>query len=198
MVWAILDADQNAALKELIRTQNSDRIVAVVGGAMIDNSLRHALESRFRPKSGKTDMNEKLFRPGGALGNLQPKIDLAYQLYMLDKLVRNTLHGIAEIRNLFAHHLTMRFSSDDSNMKKALTKLALHVGRTHYPSALWDGDTEHLLEPIHQTRDLFFVNLKLALIWLMADSHKHEPWSNMPTRIRPGPPERMPVSVPPP
>jgi hypothetical protein len=183
MVWAILNPDQNAALKELIQGQKSDRVVAVVGGAILDNSLRLALEQRLRPKNGKTDINEQLFRPAGPLGNLQPKIQLAYQLYMFEKPVRNAMTGLAQIRNLFAHHLDMRFSSDHPEMKKAVAQLRLQEGRTHYPSA-FGGDTKYRLEIIHQTRDLFFVNLKLVLICLMADADKHLPWSNSPMNIK--------------
>jgi hypothetical protein len=42
----------------MIETFQSDRIVAIIGGALLDDGLRRALELRFRPKDGKTDMNE--------------------------------------------------------------------------------------------------------------------------------------------
>ena len=105
MVWALLNQAQNVALNELIEGQKSDRIVAIVGGAMLDDSLRHAIEQRLRFAK---DMNEKLFKVGGPLGNTAPKIDLGYQLYMFEKPMRNTMYGMTEIRNLFAHRLDMR------------------------------------------------------------------------------------------
>jgi len=185
MVWAILNPEQSAALKELVRGQNSDRIVGVVGGAMLDDSLRRALEQRLRKSD---DMNDKIFKVGGPLGNLVPKVDIAYQLYMFDKPVRNTLYGLAEIRNLLAHQMDMQFSSKAKKMKDALGKLTLHEGRIYYPAALWDGDTKYKLETTHQSRDLFIVNLKIALIALMADSHKHEIYSNVPVRFTIGEP----------
>jgi uncharacterized protein (DUF2336 family) len=42
MVWALLNQAQNVALNELLEGQQSDRIVAIIGGAMLDDSLRHA------------------------------------------------------------------------------------------------------------------------------------------------------------
>jgi hypothetical protein len=180
MVWAILNPDQNTALKELIKGQNSDRVVAILGGVMLDDSLRRALELRFRKSDG---MNDKIFRVTGALGNLGPKIDIAYQLYMFEKPMLNALHALAEIRNLFAHQMDMRFSSDATKMKEAIAKLTLHEGKTYYPSATEDSDTTYRLETIHQTRDLFIVNLKLALIWLMSDRGKHAPGSNFPVPV---------------
>jgi hypothetical protein len=88
MVWALLNQAQNTALKELIDGQQSDRIVAIIGGAMLDDSLRISIERRLRFAK---DMNEKLFKIGGPLGNTAPKVDLGYQLYMFEKPMRNTM-----------------------------------------------------------------------------------------------------------
>ena len=182
MVWAILNEDQRAALGELIEGQKSDRIVSVIGGAILEDSLRRALELRMRPKDGNTDMNDKLFRVGGPLGNFGPKIDLGYQLYMFDKPYRNAMYGISEIRNLFAHNLSMTFASGGPKMNTALDKLALHVGQTHYQSALWEGDSAHIIEATDTAKDKILVNLKMCLLWLMLDNAKHQPWSNVPRR----------------
>jgi hypothetical protein len=65
MVWAILNEDQNTALREIVKFQ-SDRIAAILGGAMLDDSLRQTLEHRLRHDK---DMNKKLFRVTGPLGN---------------------------------------------------------------------------------------------------------------------------------
>ena len=141
MVWAILSDEQNTAVNELIRGQQSDRIVGILGGALLDNSLRQALELRLRAKDGNTDMNEKLFGVNGPLGNLQPKIDLGYQLYMLDKPYRNAMYGLAEIRNLFAHNLSMTFADTGTKMAIASAKLTLHEEKEFYRSSI-PGDKE--------------------------------------------------------
>lgn len=184
VVWAILNSDQNEALKEIIEGQKSDRIVAVVGAAILEDSLRSALVDRMRAKDGKTDINEKLFRVGGPLGNFAPKIDLGYQLWMFEKPYRNAMYGISEIRNMFAHNLgNTSFSSKDEKMVGAFKKLELHEGNTHYPIP-W-ADNEHLIEPINSNRDVFFVNLKLCLIWLMSDTSKHQAYTNIPSNYIP-------------
>lgn len=183
MVWGVLNDRVNLALKELIDGKNSDRILAVVGGAMLDENLRVHLEHRLRPDK---DMNDKIFKVGGPLGNLGPKIDLGYQLYMLDRPARTTMYGISEIRNLFAHSLTMHFDSTEKKMTDAVGKLKMHEGRTHYslPNNP-DVPSEHELEPINNKRDLFYVNLKLSILYLMSDYLKHGQNSNIPINYGP-------------
>jgi hypothetical protein len=174
MVWAILNDLQKTALNELLQPNQSDRAFAILSGALLDDSLRTALELRLRPKSGKSDMSEKLFKVGGPLGNTGPKIALGYQLYMLDKPARNTLYGLSEIRNLFAHKLDMSFQAGSMKLTEGLEKLELHKDRTHYPSNTWwpaAGDEVQVIqiETITNNRELFTVNLKLALHVLMDD-----------------------------
>jgi hypothetical protein len=180
MVWAILSDEQSAALDELIQVQESDRVVAILGGALLDDSLRQALELRLRAKDGKTDMNEKLFRFNGPLGNLQPKIDLGYQLYMLDKPHRNSMYGLAEIRNLFAHNLSMTFAYSGQKMKYAADKLTLHDGKDSYPSLIYADKNNYLIEPAKSVKDKFIINLKFCLLWLAMDNNKHGAYCNIP------------------
>ena len=185
MVWAILNEGQNAALNELLEGNKSDRIVAVVGGAMIDDALRQILEYRLRPKEGSTDINEILFRPSGPMGNLQPKIQLGYQLYAIDKPHRNALTGLAELRNAFAHQLSLHFDDESPTISSAIKKLTLHVGKTHYPNPTSNIPKEVSIPfesdfDFRRRRDVYFVNLKLCLIWLMGDFNRHQPHSNIP------------------
>jgi hypothetical protein len=182
MVWAIGNPAQNTALKELIHGQSSDRVVAIVGGAILEDALKEAMISRLRDTAGhKVDMNEKLFRVGGPLGFFMPKIDLGYQLEMFEKPVRNAMYGIADIRNLFAHQLDMTFESANTKLADAAKKLRLHDGITHYPIPVWESqNSEYELEPIGTIREKFFVNLKLCLIWLFGDHNRHHPNCNIP------------------
>jgi len=183
MVWAIGNPAQSTALTELIQSQSSDRVVAIVGGAILEDALREALISRFRsPEGHRVDLNEKLFRVGGPLGFFMPKVDLAYQLYVFEKSIRNAMYGIGEIRNLFAHQLDMKFSSPAQKMIDAINKLSAHEGRTHYPLPFGgvEKDSEYKLKATETPRDKFFVNLKLCLIWLMGDNMRHGPYNNIP------------------
>lgn len=174
MVWAVLNEKQNRALRELIDGQISDRIVGIVGGAMLDDALRTILEMRLRETT-----DESLFRVNGALGSTAPKIELAYRLYVFDKPMRQTMHGIVEIRNQMAHLLETSFNSEDNGLTAAFGKLRAHEGLTHFPLP---GDPHTFrLDPHDTRRDLFFLSLKLALFALMSDTPKHLPNSNIPT-----------------
>ena len=181
MVWAIGNVAQNAALKELIQSQSSDRVVAIVGAAILDDALKNAMVERFRSTAGHSrDMNEKLFRITGPLGNLQPKIDLGYQLYMFEKPVRNAMYGIAEIRNVFAHRLDMSFESNDKTLLEGSRKLTLHEDQTHYSNPFPGLEKITIIEPTNTIRDKVFVNLKFCLLWLAGDCQRHLPNSNAP------------------
>jgi hypothetical protein len=179
MVWALLNAEHRTAMKEITDSQ-SDRITAILGGVMFDDSLRVSLEMRLRPKDGNTDMNDKLFRVNGPMGNAAPKIDLAYQLYMLDKKSRNSMHGICEIRNLFAHNMTMTFASSSEKLKTSLGKLELHDGVTKYPHPFFGGDSEDDIEKVTTPKEIFILNVKLSLIVLMRDRRIHQIHTNLP------------------
>jgi hypothetical protein len=174
-LWTILGTAQQAALTEIANLAQSDRVVTILGGAMLDDSLRHALEHRFR---NSKSTNDRLFKVTGPLGNLGPKIDLAYQLYMFDKQIREAMHGLQEIRNLFAHRLDMTFEEGGEKLKAALAKLVLHTALTVYPNPFTGQDSEYPIEDADSPREKFIVNLKLALIHLTADLTKHAPWSN--------------------
>jgi hypothetical protein len=69
-----------------------DRAAAVVLGSMVERSLGHLLKRDMRP-NGIGD----LFEPGGILGTMGAKIDLAYALKLIGPKTR--------------HDLTMGFSS---------------------------------------------------------------------------------------
>ena len=134
-------------------------------------SLRRALETRLRPHA---NTNRKLFGIGGGLGNLGPKIDIAFQLYMIDSQMRKA----------------MEFDATSPAMTRAQKKLTLHEGKIFYPDHL-GKDSDQPLEPVSSNEDRFRVNLQLALIWLLDDYQKHMMWSNVPLGFRyvPSPPD---------
>lgn len=165
MVWTVLNSAQESALREIV-TIKSDRISAILGGAMLDDSLRRAIESQLRHDK---DMNEKLFRVSGPLGNTGPKIDLGYQLSLFDKPIRNAMYGISEIRNLFAHNLEMSFALGGKRIDDAFAKMKLHLEIENYPlRSLPSGETEkYKIEPVTpNSQSHLIVNLKLCLMWL--------------------------------
>jgi hypothetical protein len=178
MPWALFNREQEIALDELTQGNSSDRIIVIVGGAILDDSLRRSLDLRLRMG---TSVKDKLFKVNGALGNLGAKIDIGYLLHMFEKPTRETLYGISEIRNFFAHNLVANFQSTDTRLSNAVNKLTLHQGRSHYPHPFKGQDSDIEIEKVNGQRDSFIVNLKLCLIELLADSSKHQHGSNFPT-----------------
>jgi hypothetical protein len=180
MVWALLNPDQQSALSEITKF-DSDRVTAILGGAMLEDSLRRTLEQRFRPDK---DINQKIFKVSGALGNLGPKIDIAYQLHMIEKPTRNTMYGINDIRNIFAHNLSTSFESEDNKMTEAIKKLTLHEDESKYlpsgfiPHPLAKDTPLYSIELVTDNKSRYIVNLKLCLMLLMGDVVRHLKNSN--------------------
>jgi hypothetical protein len=174
MTWAIFADAHIQAVGEIIRSGN-DRVTAVVGGALLDDTLRRTLSERFREDR---DTTKKLLKVNGALGNAGPKIDLLYQLYAFERPVRNALHGVIQVRNAFAHTLDASFDSDLKEMRDALATLNLHDGLKVYPHFIHKESSDKPIEPIRGNREKFLVNLKLGLIALMKDRVSHKTWTN--------------------
>ncbi len=65
MVWAILGEPQSEAIKEILESR-SDRIIAIVGGAILDETLKRTLEERLR---NDRNISNKSFKLTGPLGN---------------------------------------------------------------------------------------------------------------------------------
>jgi hypothetical protein len=179
MTWLALNEAQNKAITELINT-GSERIIAVVGGALFDSSLRSALESRMAPDK---DKHRLLFKDTGPLSG-QNKVTLAGLLYMFDDQTTKAMDPVYTIRNLFAHNLDMSFDSKDQRMLEATTKLTLHEVHEYYPHPLSSGKpTEYKIEPVEDNKTRFIVNLKILLIFVYKDSDKHLPQSNIPVDV---------------
>jgi hypothetical protein len=135
MVWAMLNDDIRIGAKE-ITDSSSDRVVAIMGAALVEEALRQALSARLR----KGSTQDKMLKPGGALGEFFAKINLGYLLLMYDTHTQSALIGIAEIRNLFAHKLNISsFDADTRSLIDGFGKLKLHTNYTQYPSPGWDG-----------------------------------------------------------
>ena len=176
MTWAIFRVEHLRAIGEII-SAGSGTVAAILGGVMLDDTLRRTLSERLR---NDKNIASKLLKVNGALGNTGPKIDLLYMLGAFDKPVRNALYGLSEIRNFFAHNLDASFDSQTKELLDPLQKLTLHEGIKYYPHRIYDEDSKTEIETIENNRDIFTVNLKLCLIALMRDRASHDMWSNKP------------------
>jgi hypothetical protein len=176
MTWAIFHDTHTAAIGELISSK-SERVSAVVGGALLDDHVQRTLSERLR----NSRVAVWLLKTDAPLGNVGPKIDLLYLLHAIDKPTFKALRGIAGVRNFFAHNLTASFESTDERFLEGMCNLTLHEGRSRYPHHLYSWrESEQPIEPIKDKRDQFVVNLKLGLIALMQDRVCHRTHSNQP------------------
>ena len=78
---AVSNPEVLTALGEVVKSK-SDRVVAVAGGAIVDEMLYRALVYRLHPDKGIIANYFAPDRPLGAFGN---RITLAYLLGMIDK-----------------------------------------------------------------------------------------------------------------
>lgn len=144
LTWAIFEDAHIKAIGEIIGS-GSPRVTAIVGGALLDDTLRRTLSERFR---NDNDITKKLLRVNGPLGNTVPKIDVLYQLSAIEKPVRNALYGLSTIRNVFAHNLSASFDLKTREMLGAITLLTLHESRKVYPHQIYDGETKIPIEVV--------------------------------------------------
>ena len=177
MTWAIFpDEKDTKAVIELLTT-GSERVMAVVGGALLEEAIDRTLRERLLKIPRLVDNLLEVDRP---LGNMGPKIDLLRLLGAFDDKAHLAMKGIAGVRNFFAHHLDASLESADGKFTKAMQRLTLHENRTYYPHHLFGPDSNIAIEPINSKREQFIVNLKLALIILMRDRISHHPYTNRP------------------
>lgn len=80
----------------------SDRAVAIVGAAWVEEALSGAVTS-FLHTHGKSQ--ERLFSGNAPLSTFSAKIDLARLLGIITDSIWSDLHSIRDIRNIFAHHI---------------------------------------------------------------------------------------------
>jgi len=90
-----------AALVEEMNGE-SDRAVAIVGAAWVEEGLSDAITSFMRPHKKS---QERLFGANGPLSTFSAKINLARLLGMVTDAIWSDLHVIRDIRNEFAHHI---------------------------------------------------------------------------------------------
>jgi hypothetical protein len=96
--------ERMAALVEELNGE-SDRAVAVVGAAWVEESLQQAIESVLHPHDAA---REKLFTGSGAITTFAAKIELACMFGFMTDAIRKDLHAIRWIRNRFAHVITQK------------------------------------------------------------------------------------------
>jgi hypothetical protein len=91
MNWAIFPDDKHtSALIELLTT-GSERVMAVIGGALLEQAIDRTLRERLLNKPTLVDNLLEVDRP---LGNMGPKIDLLCLLGAFDEKAHAAMKGI--------------------------------------------------------------------------------------------------------
>ena len=103
-MWVAFSDSTRKALAEL--ETGSDRVIAVVGGAIIDSSLTDVLKQDLSIDTSDftREIQGLVFQPDGPLGNFGAKISMAYLLGYFTREAHNDLQNFKSIRNLFAHY----------------------------------------------------------------------------------------------
>ena len=112
----------------------SDRGVAIVGAAWVENALMTTIKSFLRSESKAwVDFTEG----NGPLSSFSAKIDLARLLGIITETIRLDLHNIRRVRNDFAHQIAHKteytildFNSSDISKKCMVLKCVAHQNHT--------------------------------------------------------------------
>jgi DNA-binding MltR family transcriptional regulator len=153
MTWAVSGEEHPLAIEE-IKSSNSERVVTIVGGALLDSTVHRTLKERLR--GDDKDTVTQLLKPTGPIGNAQPKIQMLYLLGAFDASTRDAMIGLTEVRNFFAHNLSASLDSKDERLAGAFRKLTLHVGRTYYPHHFFGRETVNKIESPRPSATFFF------------------------------------------
>jgi len=96
--------EANKRMMALIEEMNgeSDRAVAIVGAAWVEEALSDSIISFLQPHD---DSYKRLFKGSAPLSTFSSKIDLSRMLGIVSDIIWADLHRIREIRNEFAHHI---------------------------------------------------------------------------------------------
>ncbi|MFH1093356.1 MAG: MltR family transcriptional regulator [Candidatus Omnitrophota bacterium] len=110
----ILNSEYFSKIQDELKTE-SDRAVAIIIGAEIDNALIKFLRENLRKKN-KNGIS--LFSSTAPLGNFAARIEILYRLKIIDEIVHHDLHLLRNIRNKFAHGTHgLKFSSEKISKK---------------------------------------------------------------------------------
>jgi len=98
-----LDSKLNEEERVAFYDHSSERAMAIVLGAIVENHLTELLRLLMRREK---DIASQLFHPSGPLGPFGTKIRLAYMFRIIGPEMYGDLTAVYKIRNKFAHDLT--------------------------------------------------------------------------------------------
>jgi hypothetical protein len=183
-LWLFLDEGELSVLQNL--DNDSERAIAIVIGSMIETRLQRAIVARFRRNQA---LESSLFRPSGPLGTFSTKIDLACLMGLLSDEGHRDLKILKDIRNSFAHDLSIRdFSSRAIADKAANFKLIDSYVSEASPGP--PGQKDVILDPaakpcifvrnaairLQQPKDRYLFTAQLITVKLATCDDPQAPW----------------------
>lgn len=120
-----LEPSEEVSVLEQLRDE-SDRAVGIIAGSALESSLQRAIQCRLHDHPA---VLKSLFRPSGPLGPFSSKIDLGYVMGLYGEKTYRDLITIKDIRNAFAHQLSIN-SFSDQKIKALCDNLALVESHT--------------------------------------------------------------------
>jgi DNA-binding MltR family transcriptional regulator len=98
----------------------TDRSIAIVAGALIDEALKETLKALFIPalKRDRCVLNGV----NSPIGSFSSRIDLCYQLGLISDVMQRDLHIVRKLRNDFAHN-PFDLSFESGSVKNRIKEL---------------------------------------------------------------------------
>lgn len=140
----------------------TDRGVAILGTALLDELLEKALKRHFRVDDKETAC---LFDPDRALGSFAAKTRLAYAMGIVSKLEFGDLLFVGKIRNRFAHRTLL---PNKSYQPEAVTFDTTEIAALVAKLGSWDeyfGGTDEESAK-RSNRDTFLVTFRMLMVAL--------------------------------
>jgi DNA-binding MltR family transcriptional regulator len=131
-MWMPFSKEEEQAAKEVEIAH--DRAAGIVAGAFVETRLRGALMRRLTGPGGdssRESVNE-IFRASGPLGPFSVKIRMGLLMNLYSEQAYKDLDNFKEIRNRFAHHLTIS-SFDDQSIKARCENFTVVKSRCRLP-----------------------------------------------------------------
>jgi hypothetical protein len=107
--------DINDFFNHFFSESDSDRSIALLGGALLDDDLSKILERELNKDTHKLI--------AGPLRSFGVRIDIAYGLGWIDRESYLDLRSILEIRNAFAHFTDHKLTFDDAQIEESCKKI---------------------------------------------------------------------------
>jgi hypothetical protein len=111
MRWSVTHDDEKVAIDELYY-HASDRAIGIVVGSIIEMRVTALLKDNMIKEQDSAKLkgetiHSKMFHSSAPLGSFSAKIRLAYLLKLVNEHALRDLENLKDIRNLFAHDLSI-------------------------------------------------------------------------------------------